>query len=178
MSLSQRFWDFIFPLTSALSACMSHCPSTLCQVGENQPDLDDSTSISTSESFYTPIPPPSLHPIRSISLAHSSVAPDVNKSSSQSLPLVSQSSPRPLTHPSYVILNQDVVFIILCLMDPATLGRCARVCRLWWKLATSILWRKDALSIGMHPLLGYIDTYYLDPPVHPVSTFFVSECTL
>lgn len=76
-------------------------------------------------------------------------------------------------------MDEDILNVIFHLMDPITLGRCARVCKLWWHLATSVLWVvNDALSIGIHPLLGYIDTYYLDPPTHPVSTFFASKRAL
>lgn len=176
MSRSQKFWDFLFPVTSALSMCMSCCSSTLCQVTGNQHDLDDSASISTIESFYTPIPPPSLPPsrLRPISFTASSISSDVSNASSQSPVSLSRPPPRLLTHPFYVVLNEDILLVMFSLMDPIALGRCARVCKLWWHLATSVLWTKDVLSIGMHPLLGYIDTYYLDPPLHPVSTFFIS----
>lgn len=175
MSLFKMFSNLFHPVASALSMC---CPLTFCQVGENQPTLDDSASISTSSSFYSPISPPSLPSMRPISLAASSISSNFNNSPNQSPVLTSRSSPGLLTHPFYVVVNQDILYIMFRLMDPITLTRCARVCKLWWELATSAFWMEHALSIGMHPLLGYMDTFYLGPPIHPVSALVVPKCTL
>ncbi|KAF7790731.1 hypothetical protein EIP86_001687 [Pleurotus ostreatoroseus] len=112
--------------------------------------------------------PPSLVPIQSIPLVTFPVIVEADRHIAESL---QQSTPErllplSLSHPFNLVFDEDILGIAFSLMDLPTLGRCSRVCRLWYHLAAVELWR-NALGISMRPLLEFMDTYYLESFVNP-----------
>ena len=115
--------------------------------------------------------PPSLVPIQSIPLVTFPVIVEADRHIAESLQQSTQERllPLSLSHPFNLVFDEDILGIVFALMDLPTLGRCSRVCRLWYHLAAVELWR-NALGISMRPLLEFMDTYYLESFVNPVSS--------
>ncbi|KAJ3558381.1 hypothetical protein NM688_g962 [Phlebia brevispora] len=107
-----------------------------------------------------------------INSAYHNFAPLDSPFSSSSSDLASPSSrvAQFFTAPSSIALNLDILFLVLSLVDNVTLSQCALVCKAWQGIAMSLLWR-DALPNGLRPMLLFLDSYYDDDQVHPVSDF-------
>ena len=168
MSFTETIWQHLLPIATTLFMYSSCDSRKYCW--DDQVEHDETDSVSTIASFYTPLPPPSLVPTQSIPLVTFSVYGESQRHNPESL----QQSTRErlallsLFPPFNLVFNEDIIGVVFALMDLPTLARCSTVCRVWYQFAVAELWR-DALSTSMRPLLEFMDTYYLESCVDPVS---------
>lgn len=169
MSCSVRIRDFLAPINLTLSLFGCGRPDT---PGYRVDSEVEPSSLPVM--FYTPVAPPSLplfslrSPSRSL---HNPTPLPVQTSATQK----SVSATRQISSYSIhrVALQEDLLHLIFPHLRPADISRCAKVCRLWFYVATPVQWR-DGLPAGMYPMLCFLDTFYYADHVDSVSTVDLS----
>ena len=161
MSLLAHIWGPLAPITAVILSLFS-CGHSTTSPSCGEPQVEPSVPPVVN---YIPIIPPSIHYKKRDVLSRSpsdSLAPQFTVSHESTLFLVRCSTPHP------VVFIRDIIHLVFLLLDPVSLSRCVRVCRPWSQIAHPLQWRR-ALSMGIHPLLCYLNTFYMDDTPDAVS---------